>query len=77
MLWTSIQACGTATITLASPKPSASMKHHLGVGIGHLLAHQVFAGDAEVHRALRQQLRDLGGRQIGDLDAGQPLMVPR
>ena len=30
-------------------------QHDLGVGIGHLLAHQVFAGDAEVHGALRQQ----------------------
>ena len=58
--------------------------HHIGVaeaepvdqndmlvGIGDLLAHQVLAGHAEMHRALRQQVDDLGGREIGHLDAGQ------
>ena len=48
-------------------------EHHLGVGIGHLLAHEVLAGDAEMHRALREQLGDFAGRQIGDLDAGHAL----
>ena len=41
------------------------------VGVGDHLAHQVFAGEAEMHRALRQQLDDLGGREIGHLDAGK------
>ena len=33
------------------------------------LAHEVFAGDAEMDGALRQLLGDFGGRQVGDLDA--------
>ncbi len=49
------------------------MQNHLGVGIGHLLAHEVFAGDAEMHRALRQQQRDFRSRQVGDLDAAHAL----
>ena len=31
-------------------------------------AHQVFAGDAKMHRAVRKLGSDLAGRQIGDLD---------
>ena len=51
---TSIQACGTATTTLAKPKPSRVDQHDPLVGIGDHLAHQVLAGDAEMHRALRR-----------------------
>ena len=40
-----------------------------GVGVGDHFADKVFTGDAEVDRALRQLLRDFGGREIGDLDA--------
>ena len=36
------------------------------------LADLIFAGDAEVHSALRELRRDVGGRQVRDLDAGQP-----
>ena len=32
-------------------------QHHLPVGIGDHLAHQVLAGDAEMHRALRRAAR--------------------
>ena len=71
MLRTSIQACGTATTTLAKPKPSPSIMHHALVHVGDRLAQQILAGDAEMDRALRQRAGDLGGRQIGDLDAGQ------
>ena len=46
-------------------------EHDLAVGIRDHLAHQVLAGDAEMDGALRQKLRDLGGRDEGDLDAGQ------
>ena len=35
------------------------------------LADQVLAGDAEMHRALRELRGDVGGREIGDLDARQ------
>ena len=41
---------------------------HALVGIDDGLAHQVFAGDAEMHRAARELGGDLAGRQIGDLD---------
>ena len=54
MLCTSIQACGTATTTLAWPKPSVVDQHDLAVGVGDHLADQVLAGDAEMHRALRR-----------------------
>ena len=37
--------------------------------VGYFLAHQVFAGDAEMHRALRQQIDDFGSREIRHLDA--------
>ena len=47
------------------------MKTTLLVGVGDHLAHQILAGDAEMHRALRQQVGDLGGREVGDLDAGK------
>ena len=71
MLRTSIQACGTATTTLAKPKPSPSIiTTRLSMSaIG--LAQQILAGDAEMDRALRQRVGDLAGRKIGDLDAGQ------
>ena len=58
--------------------------HHIGVTeaqpvdqndmlirIGDLLAHEVLAGDAEVHHALRQQVDDLGCREICHLDPGK------
>ena len=76
MVRTSIQACGTATTTLAWPKPSRQQLHAL-VGIRDHLADQVLAGDAEMGGALRELGGDLGGREIGDLDAVEPSMVPR
>ena len=72
MLRTSIQACGTATTTLAWPKPSGSISTTLAVGIGDHLAHQVLAGDAKMHGAGGKLRRDLGSREIGDLDAVEP-----
>ena len=46
-------------------------EHDVPIGVRDHLAHEILAGDAEMHRALRQQLDDLGGREIGDLDARQ------
>jgi hypothetical protein len=71
MVRTSIQACGTATTTLALPKPSCrsaarACRHR------DAFAHQVFAGDAEMHRAARQLRGDLARREIGDLDIVEP-----
>ena len=43
-------------------------QQHAPVGIRNAFAHQVFAGDAEMHRAARQLRGDFAGRQIGDLD---------
>ena len=65
---TSIQACGTATTTLALPKPRLVDQQNPLVGIGNGFAHQVLAGDAEMHRAARQLRGDLARREIGDLD---------
>ena len=42
------------------------------VGIGNAFAHQVFAGDAEMHRAARQLRGNLARREIGDLDIVEP-----
>ena len=47
-------------------------QHHFAVGVRDHLAHQVFAGDAEMHGAGRELRGDFGGRQIGDLDAVEP-----
>ena len=41
------------------------------VHIRDLLAHEVLAGHTEMHRALRQQVDDLGGREICHLDIGK------
>ena len=71
MLRTSIQACGTATTTLAKPKPSPSTITTRRSGIRDALANEILAGDAEVDGALRKLGRDLLRREIGDLDAGQ------
>ncbi len=68
MVRTSIQACGTATTTLALPKPRPSISSDALVGVRDALAHQVLAGDAEMDRAARQLRGDLAGREIGDLD---------
>ena len=68
MVRTSIQACGTATTTLALPKPSAVDQQHALVGVDDAFAHQILAGDAEMHRAARQLRGDLARREIGDLD---------
>src|SRR5262249_9148125 len=46
-------------------------EHDLGVRVGDHLAYQVFAGDAEMHHALRQEIGDLRGREIGDLNVGE------
>ncbi len=43
------------------------------VGIRDALAHQILAGDAEMHRAARQLRGDLARRQIGDLDIVEPV----
>src|SRR3954449_13425000 len=96
MVRTSIQACGTATTTLALPKPSGSIsktrragsrmllrarispvkarctaprdRQHAAGGSRNACTHQIFAGDAEMHRAARKLCGDFAGRQIGDLD---------
>src|SRR5476651_1833913 len=92
MVRTSIQACGTATTTLALPKPRLSInstflsasvidkkvmlidnlgfgsanvvvdQQHVLIGVGDRFAHQVLAGDAEMHRAARQLRGDLARR---------------
>jgi hypothetical protein len=49
----------------------------LPVGVGDHLAHQVLAGDTEMHGALRELRGDLRRRQIGDLDAVESGMAPR
>ena len=68
MVRTSIQACGTATTTLALPKPRLSIKQHALVGIGNAFTQQILAGDAEMHHAARQLRGDFARREIGDLD---------
>ena len=52
MLRTSIQACGTATTTLAKPKPSPSISTTRCLGARDHLAHQILAGDAEMGQRL-------------------------
>jgi hypothetical protein len=44
-------------------------EHHALVRVGHALAHQVLAGDAEMGRALRELRGDFRRRQIRDLGA--------
>ena len=44
-------------------------QHDASVGLRNHLAHQILAGDAEMHRALRELRGDFGGREISDLDA--------
>ncbi len=39
------------------------------VGVGDLLAHQIFAGDAEMGFAQGQPARNLGSGEIGDFRA--------
>jgi len=39
------------------------------VGVRHHLAHQILAGDAEMHRALRELAGDLRRRKVGDFNA--------
>jgi hypothetical protein len=46
-------------------------QHHACVGIRDHLADLVLAGDAEMHRAKAKLRRDVGGRQIRNLDARQ------
>ncbi len=60
---TSIQACGTATTTLAWPKPSGARISTAASASGDLLADQVLAGDAEMGGAGGELVHDLGGRQ--------------
>ncbi len=43
-------------------------QEHAPVGIDDAFAHQVLAGDAEMHHAARQLRGDLARREIGDLD---------
>ena len=40
--------------------------------VGHFLAHQILAGDAEMRGSSGKLADDLGRRDIGDLDARQP-----
>ena len=72
MVRTSIQACGTATTTLAKPKPSPSISTTRLFDVRDHLAHQILAGHAEVHGAGRELAGDFGRRQIGDFDAVKP-----
>ena len=65
---TSIQACGTATTTLAWPKPSGVSSSTASSASGDLLADQVLAGDAEMRGAGGELADDLGGRQEQHLD---------
>ena len=46
-------------------------EHNAALRIGNFLAHQVFARDAKMHRPLRQQVDDLGRREIRNLNAGK------
>ena len=46
-------------------------EHHAPLRVGYFLAHQIFAGDAEMHRALRQEIDNLSRREIRHLDAGE------
>ena len=68
MVRTSIQACGTATTTLALPKPRLSISSTRLSASGNAFAQQIFAGDAEMHHAARQLRGDLARGEIGDLD---------
>ena len=43
-------------------------QQHALVGVRNAFAHQVFAGDAEMHHAARELRGDLARREIGDLD---------
>ena len=54
---------------IGKAKAEALDQHHALVGVGDHLAHQILAGDAEMHGAGASCAGDLGGRQIGDLDA--------
>jgi hypothetical protein len=45
-------------------------QHHARIDVRNGLADLVLAGDAEMHAALRQLRGDVGGREVGDLDAG-------
>ena len=69
MVRTSIQACGTATTTLASPKPSFSISTTRLSHVGIRFADLVLAGHAEMHRADAELRGDVRGGEIGDLDA--------
>ena len=46
-------------------------EHHAPLRVGYFLAHQILAGDAEMHRALRQEIDNLSRREIRHLDAGE------
>ena len=54
-----------------APKPSGVSSCEPRVGVRHLLAHQILAGDAEMRRAGGELADDLGRRQKGDLDVRQ------
>ena len=58
---------------IGAAEAEAVDQQHALVGIGNAFAHQVFAGDAEMHRAARQLRGDLARRQIGDLDIVEPV----
>ena len=57
---------GNDDIGAAEPKTLDQL--HALVGLRNAFAQQVFAGDAEMHRAARQLSGDVACRQIGDLD---------
>ena len=69
---TSIQACGAATTTCGAAETQRSEQLEALIGVGDLFAHEVLAGDAEMCAARGELRHDLRGRQIGDLDPGQP-----
>jgi hypothetical protein len=58
---------------IGAAEAEAVDQQHAPVGVGDAFAHQILAGDAEMHRAARQLRGDLAGRQIGDLDIVEPV----
>ena len=53
---------------IGAAEAEAVDQQHALVGVRDAFAHQVLAGDAEMHRAARELGGDLARREIGDLD---------
>ena len=71
MLRTSIQACGTATTTLAKPKPSPSISTTRRSASGIISRSRSSPVTPRWIDPCASALGDLGGRQIGDLHVRQ------